>query len=228
VCRSLYNDGVIGVVALIAMQAPNTLSAAEQRQGWKLLFDGRTTHGWHNFKAAGVGPGWTVKDGVLTSEDPGNAGDIVTDQKFDWFELLIDFNFAKGQNSGVMYHVADDGDATWHSGPEVQIFDYQDYHDPQKTGWLYELYSSDIETTLPAGEWNHFRILVTPTHCETDVNGFKYYDYVLGSSDFWDRVKKSKFAEFPQFAKLAKGAIGIQGDHGVVSFRNIKIRPIKG
>lgn len=217
----------IALAAIIAMQAPNTLSDAERRQGWKLLFDGKSTQGWHNFRSKGVGEGWVVKDGVLTSVDPGKAGDILTDEQFDWFELLIDFNVAPGQNSGIMFRVVDDGEASWHSGPEIQIFDYQDYENPQKTGWLYELYPSDIESTVPAGEWNHFRILVSPTKCQTDVNGFKYYEYQLGSEDFWERVKKSKFAVYPGFAKASKGSIGIQGDHGVVSFRNIKIRPIK-
>jgi hypothetical protein len=216
------------ILAAIAMlQAANTLSADEQKQGWKLLFDGKTTAGWHNFKAQGVGPGWVVKDGVLTSEDPGKAGDIVTDEKFDWFELELDYNVAKGQNSGIMYHVADTGESTWNSGPEIQIFDHQGYVNPQKTGWLYELYSASVDSTKPAGEWNHMRIVVTPKHCETDINGVKYYDYVLGSDDFWARVKKSKFVEYPEFAKLATGSIGIQGDHGVVSFRNIKIKPVK-
>jgi len=50
---------------------------------------------------------------------------------------------------------------------------------------------------------------------------------VLGSDDFWARVKKSKFASMPKFAKLKTGTIGLQGDHGLVQFKNIKLRPIK-
>lgn len=216
------------LAATILLQTPNTLTSKEVRDGWRLLFDGQTTKGWHNFKEKGVRPGWVVKDGVLTSADPNNSGDIVTDDKFDWFELSLDFNIGKDQNSGVMFHCADDGEAMWHSGPEVQIYDHPAEPGVQITGYLYELYDSKVDASKPAGQWNHMHLWISPKKCWTEINGVKYYEYVLGSPDFWARVAKSKFAAMPNFAKLTKGTIGIQGDHGMVSFRNIKIRPMKG
>jgi hypothetical protein len=219
---------LIAVAALAMIQTPNALTPDEVKAGWKLLFNGTNTEGWHNYRAKGVRPGWVVKDGVLTSADIDRTGDIVTDEQFDWFELTLDYNLAKGQNSGVMYHVTDSGDTTWQSGPEIQLYDDQGAAGAEKSGWLYQLYESKVDSTKPAGEWNHLRILVSPQICETEVNGVKYYDYVLGSEDFWTRVKKSKFNAYPGFAKSNTGSIAIQGDHGVVSFRNIKIRPIKG
>ncbi|MFI5384706.1 MAG: DUF1080 domain-containing protein [Fimbriimonadales bacterium] len=212
----------------VVLQTPNTLTPQEVKAGWILLFDGKTTKGWHNFKEQGIRPGWVVKDGVLTSADPNNSGDIVTDGKYDWFELQVDFNYEKGQNSGIMFHCADDGEAMWYSGPEVQIYDHPAGQGVEITGYLYELYSYPGDVSKPAGQWNHFRILISPKKCETDLNGVKLYEYVLGSKEFWARVAKSKFAAMPKFAKLTKGTIGIQGDHGAVSFRNIKLRPIKG
>ncbi|MFY9234865.1 MAG: DUF1080 domain-containing protein [Fimbriimonadaceae bacterium] len=208
------------------VQANNTLTNAEKKAGWKLLFDGRTTQGWHNFKAKGVSEGWQVENGALVIKDSSKAGDIITDEQFDWFELTLDFNMGKGENSGIMYRVTEEGKATWHSGPEIQLYDSTD-GGVQKTGWLYQLYESKVDSTKPAGEWNTMRILVSPTKSQTDVNGVKYYEYSFGSADFWARVAKSKFNEFPMFAKAAKGSIAIQGDHGKVAFRNIKIRPIK-
>lgn len=216
------------VAALLLHSADNTLTPSEVKHGWKLLFDGKTTKGWHTFKEATARPGWQVKNGILTSVDHDNCGDLVSDKKFDWFELEVDFNIAKGQNSGIMYHVADEGEAIWHSGPEIQIYDDHGEADAQKTGYLYELYSSKVDSTKPAGQWNHFRIIVGPKKCATYVNGVKYYEYVLNSPDFKARLAKSKFADMPMFAKLAKGSIGIQGDHGLVSFRNIKIRMLGG
>ena len=198
------------------------------RHGWKLLFDGTTLNGWHNYRASGVGPGWRIEDGVLTSVDPDTAGDIVTDAKYDWFELQLDYRLTKGGNSGIMVHCADEGDRMWYSGPEIQIYDDHGEEGAQKTGYLYELYSSKVDATKPPGEWNHFRIVVSRKKCSTYANGVKYYDYVWGSKDFFDRAAKSKFADMPLFGKLEKGTIGIQGDHGVVSFRNIKIRVLKG
>lgn len=217
---------IAALVALLALQAPNTLSDAEAKAGWQLLFDGKTTHGWHNFRKEGVSPGWVVKDGELVSENPGAAGDIVTTEKFGWFELLVDFKLTKGGNSGIMFHVQDMGEAAWHSAPEIQIYDHGTNNRVEKAGWLYSLYSSEVDAMKPVGEWNTFRILISKEKCQTDVNGVKYYEFVLDSDDFKARVAKSKFSAFDFFAKKHNGSIAIQGDHGVVSFRNIKVRKI--
>src|SRR2546423_10603380 len=80
---------------------PNRLTDKEKAEGWKLLFDGHDLSGWHNFGKKGILPGWQVKDGVLVCADPHNAGDIVTNDKFDWFELQLDYNISKGGNSGI-------------------------------------------------------------------------------------------------------------------------------
>src|ERR1035438_2479451 len=87
----------------------NTLTAQEKAAGWQLLFDGKDFDGWHNFKREGVRSGWQVKDGALVCVDPHNAGDIVTTDKFDWFELQLDYNISAAGNSGIIFHVTDDG-----------------------------------------------------------------------------------------------------------------------
>jgi len=216
------------LAAVLILQPDNTLTRKEIRDGWQLLFDGKTTKGWHSFKQKGIRPGWTVQNGVLAITDARDAGDIVTDDKYDWFELDLDWNVGKGQNSGVMFHVADDSETIWTSGPEIQIYDDHGEPGAQKNGFLYDLYDSKIDSTHPAGEWNHFHIVITPKKCETDVNGVKYYEWEYNSADFWDRVAKSKFHQWPGFAKLNKGTIGLQGDHGLVQFKNIKLRRLKG
>lgn len=205
--------------------APNTLTDAEQAAGWKLLFDGKTTSGWRNYKKDSLGPGWKVEEGTLVRAGNG-AGDILTVDQYDAFEFTVDYNISKGGNSGLMYHVTEAGGAPWHTGPEIQIQDNKDGHDPQKSGWLYQLYSSEKDATKPAGEWNTLRILITPEKCQQFMNGEKYCEYVKGSDDWNERVAKSKFAKMADFGKPTKGFICLQ-DHGnLVSFRNIKIRPI--
>jgi len=214
---------------------PNTLTKQEKAEGWRLLFDGKDFNGWHNFRQEGVRPGWQVKDGDLVCADPHNAGDIVTDDKFDWFELQLDYNISEAGNSGIMYHVTDEGGAVWATGPEFQLEDNKEARDPVRCGWLYALYQPPIDpatgktldATKPVGEWNHVRLLVTPQKCVHEINGVKYFEYVLHSEDFNERVAKSKFARMPHFAKSDIGYIALQGDHGQVMFRNIKIRPIK-
>lgn len=210
-----------------AEQEPNTLSDAEKAAGWKLLFDGKTTSGWRNYKKETLGPGWKVQNGELARVD-GGAGDIVTADQYEAFEFTVDYKISKGGNSGLMYHVTETEGAPWMTGPEIQIQDNVDGHDPQKAGWLYQLYKSDIDATRPVGEWNTLRILITPEKCEQYMNGKKYCEYVKGSDDWNERVAKSKFGKMANFGKPTRGLICLQ-DHGnLVSFRNIKIRPIPG
>ena len=216
-------------------EATQKLSPTGKTSGeWKSLFNGTNFGGWHNFKSAGVRPGWQVKDGLLTCVDPHDAGDIVTDDSYDWFELQLDYNISEGGNSGIMYHVTEAGNAAWATGPEFQLEDNVKAADKQRCGWLYGLYrppvdpktGEPIDATKPAGQWNHVRLLITPQKCEHEINGVIYFTYVLDSEDFKDRVAKSKFGKMPNFAKFKSGSIALQGDHGQVSFRNIKIRAI--
>ena len=210
----------------------NTLTDAEKAAGWKLLFDGRSLAGWHNFKQDGVRPGWQVKDGALVCADPHNASDIVTTEKFGAFELQLDYNISEGGNSGIIFHVTDDGDKVWATGPEFQLEDNAKAADAQRCGWLYALYQPPLDAktglpldaTKPAGEWNHVRLVISPEKCVHEINGVKYFEYVIGSDDFNARVAKSKFGKLPLFAKADAGFLALQGDHGSVSFRNLKLR----
>jgi hypothetical protein len=183
----------------------NTLTPAEKAAGWELIFDGNDFNGWHNFKREGVRPGWQVKDGLLVCSDPHNAGDLVTSNQFGWFELQLDYNISEGGNSGIMYHVTDQGGAAWATGPEFQLEDNAKAADPVRCGWLYALYQPPIDpatgktldATKPAGEWNHLSLLISPEKCAHTINGVTYFEYVLGSADFQARVAKSKFAKMP-------------------------------
>ncbi len=203
----------------------NSLSAKEKAEGWKLLFDGKSTDGWRNYKADKVSPGWQIVDGALTRAAK-DAGDIITKDQYDSFELVLEYNISKGGNSGIMYHVTEEGDTPWKTGPEIQVQDNKDGHDPQKSGWLYQLYQPDFDATKPAGEWNELRIVITPEKCQHFMNGKKYVEYVKGSKDWDERVAKSKFGSMPLFGKAKNGYICLQ-DHGdKVAYRNIKIREI--
>src|SRR4051794_13170108 len=72
-----------------AEPAPNTLTAKERTDGWRLLFDGRTTSGWRGYRQATLPSGWQAIDGVLTRV--GQAGDIVTIDEFADFELTLEW-----------------------------------------------------------------------------------------------------------------------------------------
>ena len=226
---------LVGVGRLVAADAPlNKLTPEEEKAGWKLLFDGETTQGWRNYKQDKISDGWKVVDGALTRAANG-AGDIITKDQYDAFELSLEYKISQGGNSGIMFHVTEEGGTPWQTGPEIQVQDNKDGHDPQLAGWLYQLYKPEndketgkpIDATKPAGEWNKLTILITPEKCVHTMNGVKYCEYVKGSEDWDQRVAKSKFGKMELFGKPTKGFISLQ-DHGnEVAYRNIKIRKVK-
>lgn len=203
----------------------NALTDAEVKAGWKLLFDGKTTDGWHNYRKDTISDGWKVVDGALTMSRKG-SGDIVTKDEYGAFELSIDFKISPAGNSGVIYHVKNTGKTPWQTGPEIQIQDNAAGHDPQKSGWLYQLYSSDVDTTKPAGQWNTLRVVITPSKCEHYMNGVKYCEYVKGSEDWKQKVAASKFSAFKGFGEATEGHLCLQDHNDEVAYRNIKIRPL--
>lgn len=205
----------------------NTLSDAEKRAGWQLLFDGKSMDAWRNYRKESVGDGWAIEDGAIVRKDKG-AGDIITRKQYDSFELTLDYRISPGGNSGLMFHVTEEEATPWRTGPEIQIQDNVDGHDPQKAGWLYQLYPAPVDATKPAGEWNTLRVLISPGGSVIYMNGIRYARFKKGSDDWNRKVAASKFAKFPGFGKADTGHICLQ-DHGnLVAFRNIKIRELAG
>ena len=227
----LFSSVILGFLVSAAVAdhhkaSPNTLNEKEKANGWELLFDGKDLSKWRNFKKEGISDKWVVKDGAFTLTEKG-GGDIITKEQFDAFELKFDYKISKGGNSGLMYHVTEEENTPWKTGPEMQIQDNVDGHDPQKSGWLYQLYTTDVDATNPAGEWNSVHVIISPEGCVHYMNGTKYVEYVKGAEDWDESVAKSKFSKFPKFGKPTKGHINFQ-DHGnVVSFRNVKVKRLK-
>ncbi|MEZ6067011.1 MAG: family 16 glycoside hydrolase [Planctomycetaceae bacterium] len=232
----VYRWSLLSALLLSAatLQAePNALTRSEELSGWKLLFDGRTTDGWRNYKKDAISAGWMIEDGALVRSANG-AGDIITTEQYDNFELSIDFKVSKGGNSGIMFRVQEGDGPPWHTGPEIQINDHVNGHDPQHAGWLYQLYKpgndgmtgQPLEAFRGHDEWNTVYLRISPQQCEIDLNGVRYASFKLGSDDWNKRVGESKFKGMPNFGTSPEGHICLQ-DHGnVVAFRNIKIREL--
>jgi len=206
--------------------APNVLTAEERAQGFRLLFDGSTTAGWRTFRGSAPPAGWEVRDGALTRVGPG--GDVVTTEQFEGFELRLEWKVAPGGNSGVLYRVTEEGEETYHSGPEFQVLDDDAHRDGLSrltaAGSNYGLHASPAGVVRPAGEWNEARIVVDGAHVEHWLNGVKVVEYELGSSD-WERlVAESKFAQWSAYGRARRGHVALQ-DHGdEVAYRSIRIR----
>jgi hypothetical protein len=224
--------------AQAACEGANALSAAEKAAGWKLLFDGSTTKGWHGYNAQPT-DSWTIEDCALkTKGTEGNYGsdkraDLVTDQEYANFELAIDWKGSKGGNSGVMYGVVEDKkyDAPWKTGPEYQFIDDvgfpQKLEEWQKAAANYAMHlPNDQKQLKPVGEWNTTKIVVNGNHVEHWLNGKKVLEFERWTPE-WQKLRDSgKWKEAPDYGKFKTGRIALQ-DHGSVFwFRNIKLRPL--
>ena len=209
----------------------NQLTRPEALSGWQLLFDGKSLDAWRNYQKEGISAGWQIVDGALV-RDGDKPGDLITKEKYQYFELSLEYNISEGGNSGLMFHVTEDQPQPYNTGPEVQIQDNQAGRDPQKSGWLYQLvkpYEQQgkvVDATRPAGEWNQIFLRIAPNQCQVLMNGEFYYSFKLGDKQWNEAVANSKFAKMPGFGAAGEGYICLQ-DHGNrVAFRNIKVRKL--
>ena len=216
--------------------APTELSRAERAAGWKVLFDGQSTSKWRGYRTSNFPANrWSIDNGCLKSAGGGeeHAVDLITNDQYGDFELVLEWKTAPGGNSGIVYRVAEKEDRTWQTGPEYQILDDSgakiEPTDMQSAGALYALYAPAAAKQLkPAGEFNLTRIRLQDNHLEHWLNGAKIVECDINSDDFKSRVGQSKFNQYEGFAAQRKGHIALQ-DHGdVVWFRNIKVRDLGG
>jgi hypothetical protein len=210
-----------------------SLSEKEKKEGWKLLFNGKNLDGWKTFQGKEVS-GWKVIDGFLNNSGVGSdhGGDIVTKEKYQNFELSLEWKIAPKSNSGIFYHVNEKiGKAIYESGPEYQLLDDKGWpdklHDYQYSGANYGMNAPVNAVVKEMNEWNQARIIVDGTHVQHYLNGVKVVDYELWSQDWLDRKEKGKWKDYPNYGLAKKGNIGLQDHGGLAQFRNIKIRVIK-
>ena len=238
-----------GTLAPEVNMIPNFLTDYEKANGWRLLFDGRTTNGWRRAHSDAFPTfGWKVEDGQLIVEKSGGGestfgGDIVTTDEFSAFELSVEFKITAGANSGIKYFVTEAEKPSGSAfGLEYQILDDRGHADAnQFTSFpgsrtlasLYDLIPAQNKRVNGVGSWNRAVLKVFPNnHVEHWLNGFKTLEYERGSEAFRELVKGSKYAapeynEHGRFGEAPKGRILLQ-DHGdEVAFRSIKVRELR-
>jgi hypothetical protein len=226
----------------------NTLTESEKQEGWRLLWDGKTTEGWQSAIAPGFpDEGWEIRDGELlvtnnNAAESQHGGDIITKERFANFELKVDFKCTPGCNSGIKYFVQPNLGAITGTGakapvgsalgPEYQILDDLRHPDAKlgrngdrTLGSLYDLIpASKDKKPNYIGEWNHALIIAKGKHVEHWLNGAKILEYERGSPEFRKLVAESKFHAVPNFGEWPDGNILLQEHGSMVSFRNVKIR----
>ena len=141
----------------------NLLSPAEQSAGWLLLFDGRSTAGWHVYNKQDT-KSWAIDEcslkttGTETNYGSDKRPDLVTDREFTNFELVVDWKGSKGGNSGIIYGIVEDPkyEAPWMTGPEYQLLDdagFQEKVEPyQKAGSNYGMQAAERSDQDPQAD----------------------------------------------------------------------------
>ena len=221
---------------------PNTISEREAAEGWKLLWDGRTTEGWRSHKAQQFpSKGWHIEDGMLVVEkadgaESGNGGDIITTKKYRNFILSVDFRITDGANSGIKYFVnpeinsAEGGSAI---GCEFQVLDDERHPDAKlgvngnrTLGSLYDLIPAPKDKPFRKGFFNRATIVVRGNHVEHWLNDVKIVEYERNNAMWNALVQCSKYRNWENFGNFESGHILIQ-DHGdLVYYKNIKIKEL--
>ncbi len=217
----------------------NMLTKKEKKEGWALLFDGKSANGWRGYnKTAFPEKGWAVEEGTLhvigsSRGEAGGGGDLLFDKKFRNFELSLEWKVSEGGNSGIFYLAQEiPGEPVWKSAPEMQILDNEKHPDAKlgvdgnrAAGSLYDLIPGDFKAVKPAGQWNQVRIMVYKGTVVHYVNGKAVLEYHLWTEDWKNMVLNSKFKDYEWFLNTAEEGYIVLQDHGDdVWFRNIKIR----
>lgn len=223
---------------------PNELTQEEKDQGWILLFDGKTTNGWHGYGKDSFPAAWEAVDGTLMCNGSGrgeagaeDGGDIVTDQEYSNFNLKMEWKISEGGNSGIFYLGKEDPrfDKIYYTAPECQVLDNERHPDAmlgkdgnRQAGSLYDLIPADPQNAKPAGEWNTIEIICYKGTVVHKQNGETVLEYHLWTDDWNKLVADSKFPELnPDWADVAQSGVIALQDHGDdVWFRNIKIREL--
>jgi hypothetical protein len=232
---------ILGIIAICMIafscnagnekKVDNQLTQQEKKDGWELLFDGKTTKGWRNYGKETIS-GWKVIDGVLYNSGVGSdhGGDVVSDKQYESFELYLEWKIAKASNSGVFYHVDESLKAIYMSGPEYQLLDDKGWPTKLKasqyTGANYGMDAPQNSQVKPLDQFNSTRIVVNGPKVQHWLNGTKVVEYELWTDDWKAKKEASKWKEHPNYGMFKKGHIGLQDHGGLTMFKNIKIRKL--
>ncbi len=199
-------------LAILVVGIPFRIGAADDETMFRQLFNGKDLTGWklrnpdgHN--SWGILPGGVLKN---TVEKGGLHGtDLVSEKKFWNFSVRYEFMTPDGSNSGFYLR----------GRHEIQILGDFKSGKPTKTcnGSLYNFKAPDSFVTRPAGEWQTAEATIIGDRITVRINGIKIHDNVVCDEPTGGEIDR-KVKE--------PGPLLLQGDHGTVSFRNIRIKEL--
>jgi hypothetical protein len=208
------------VLAALSAAGDNELTDQEKKDGWVLLFDGRSPEGWIGLKPE------NVQEGAINPYKSGAYVAFAKDPRGD-FTLACDVKLSPGCNSGIFIRTGNPKDPV-QTGIEIQVFDSAAQEKPGKHdfGAIYDLVAPTKNAAKPAGEWNHIEITCDGPRISVALNGEAIAAMDL---DQWTEAGKGPDGAKNKFTKALKdfpreGLLGFQ-DHGKpVWFKNIKLK----
>lgn len=153
--------------------------------------------------------------------------DLVSLERYRNFRLRFEFALPYAGNSGVFYHVQEDVELSWHSGPELQLLDDQGHPDGRVpstcNGALYGLLPPDADTQLIPDQFIEAALSVHNGEVEHWLNGRLVLRYGLNDEALRKRIATSKFSNYPRFARADEGHIVLQHHGEAARFRRLSI-----
>jgi hypothetical protein len=215
-------------------QTVNVLSEAERAAGWLLMFDGKSTAGWHSFKKTTISEtGWIINDSSIYLRDKA-VGALLAPEAFSFrnFEISIDWKIADGGNSGIfLRYLETEASENIRTGPESQVCgkthsDYKTGTTPTSPGACYAMYPPAKPWIKSAEEYNTFHVVMYEKRVAHFGNGIRLLEYEIGSEDWTAKYDLSKYSSFPLYGDVHAGKLFLQDHASPVWYRNIKIRPL--
>ena len=216
----------------------------QDKDGYYVIFDGKTMKGWRGYGKDNVPSRWVVDDGAIKfngsgggEAQAGDGGDLIFAHKFKNFELEFEWKVSKGGNSGVLYLAQEvttekDGqtivEPIYISSPEYQVLDNANHPDAKlgvdgnrQSASLYDMIPAKPQNQKPYGEWNKGKIMVykgTVVHGQNDVNVVEYH---LWTQQWTDMLQASKFSQekWPLAFELLNNCGG-ENHEGYIGFQD--------
>jgi hypothetical protein len=191
--------------------AATSLLAADDEKGFVSLFNGKDTTGWKLRDPNGHNS-WTVEPGGIlknTVEKGGHGTDLMTEKNYWNFTARYEYMTPDNSNSGFYLR----------GRQEIQILGDHARGKPTVggNGAIYNFKAPDKFVTKPGGEWQTAEVTIIGHHITVILNGEKIHDNVLCEKPTGGQLDDNM--DVP-------GPIRLQGDHGTVSFRNVRIKEL--
>jgi 3-keto-disaccharide hydrolase len=211
--------------------AARDLFNGKDLSGWKLRNPKASNSKWEVVSNVKLADGMPARfaaqkgDGILLNSDDGRGVDLLTETEHGDCELSIEFNVPKGSNSGVYFQ----------GQYEVQVFDSYGKKDAElkygDCGGIYNTTPPKANASKAPGEWQKFEVVFQAPRFDAQgkkTANAKFVKVVHNGVLIHENVE----VKGPTTAALggpeqATGPLMLQGDHGPVAFRNIRIKPLK-